>query len=145
MGTPPPVELGLELGAAAVMVAIAALVHGLGLIGISRLLHLRRERRETHSFDVKAIFLMGGVAMLLFLLHAVEIWIYGAFYLAIHATPTLEAALFLSGSAYATLGYTIGFLPDGWRLVPATEALAGFLLLGWSTAFLVNNINKMKD
>ena len=33
--------------------------------------------------------------------------------------------------------------PPQWRLVGAVEALAGFLLIGWSTAVFVTDMNKL--
>jgi hypothetical protein len=58
---------------------------------------------------------------------------------------TLEEALFYSASAYATLGWTADYFPPEWRLIGAIEALVGFLMLGWSTAFVVATMNRLRD
>ena len=39
---------------------------------------------------------------------------------------------------------TAGF-SDEWRLVGALEALVGFILIGWSTAFMVRTLRKIID
>jgi hypothetical protein len=87
--------------------------------------------------------MLSAVALLLFALHVTEIALFGLFYLAVGAVPDLEQALFYSASAYATLGHPAMNFPLEWRLVGALEGLAGFLLLGWSTAFFVTDMNKL--
>lgn len=127
------------------MMAVTTLIHGLGLIGLTKVLKLNDESLEQRSFDLWAVVLMGAMALVLFVLHVAEIWAFAGFYLLVDALSTLEEALFYSASAYATLGYTAENFPDNWRLLAASEALVGFLMLGWSTAFLVHNINKLRE
>jgi hypothetical protein len=80
---------------------------------------------------------------MLFALHFVEIALLALFYLAVGAFHGLEEALFFSASAYATLAQPeVGF-PIEWRLVGAMEGLIGFLLIGWSTAFFVTDMNRL--
>lgn len=138
-------EIWLQFGAGGAMAAISALIHGLGLAGVARLFRLEDQRLEKHAFDIRAVLLMAAIALALFLLHAAEIWLFAFFYLAVDAIGTLEEALFYSASAYATLGYTADYFPEDWRLLAAAEALVGFLMLGWSTAFLVHNIGKLRE
>lgn len=139
------IELGLQLGASALLVLLMTIVHGLGLVGISKLLNLKGDRLKELDFDSRAIILMCGMALLLFALHILEIWIFAAFYLLIGAMTTLENALYYSASAYATLGRTADYFPDDWRLIGALEALIGFLLIGWSTAFIVSRFNRLRE
>jgi len=80
------------------------LIHGAGLIGISRMLHLNADRLEERAFDYRGYLIMGAVGMLVFALHMVEIWVFAAFYLLVGAIGDLEAALHYSAVAYATLG-----------------------------------------
>ena len=80
---------------------------------------------------------------LLFMLHAAEIALFAYFYLAAGAIDTLEQALYFSASSYSTLGHPDIPFPDQWRLVGAIEGLAGFLLIGWSTAVFVTDMNKL--
>jgi hypothetical protein len=49
----------------------------------------------------------------------------------------LEDALSLSTDVFSTIGY--GDLPfdPAWRLLTALEGINGFLMIGWSTAYLV--------
>jgi hypothetical protein len=57
----------------------------------------------------------------------------------------LEKALYYSASAYATLGRTADYFPVTWRLIGAIEALIGFILIGWSTAFMVTTMRKLSE
>ena len=139
-----PVALGLQLGSAAGLVVVMTLVHGLGLVGISRALNLKGERLEEHDFDFRAVLLMCSMALSLFLLHLLEIAIFAAFYLLVGAIDTLEEALYFSASTYATLGRTEEYFPTDWRLLGSIESLIGFLLIGWSTAFIVSRVDKLR-
>lgn len=140
----PTIALGIQLAASAGLVLVMTVIHGLGLVGISKGLNLDEERLKEHAFDVKAVGLMCALALLLFVLHIVEIFVFAGFYLAVGALPVLEEALYYSASAYATLGRTAEYFPGEWRLLGAIEALIGFLLIGWSTAFIVSNVNKLR-
>ena len=138
------VQLGVQLAAAAGLVLVMTVVHAVGLATISRVLGLDDERLEKLDFNYRAVLLMCGMALALFALHIVEIGIFAGFYMVIGALQTLEEALYYSASAYATLGRTAEYFPFEWRLLGAIEALVGFLLIGWSTAFIVNNSSKLR-
>ena len=84
-----------------------------------------------------------AVALLLFALHVAEIALFALFYLAVGAAGDFEQALFSSASAYTTLGEPQADFPREWRLLGALEGLTGFLLLGWSTAFFVTDMNRL--
>ncbi len=135
----------LQLAAALPLVVICALLHALGLAVTSRLFHLEDEELKRRQFDAKAAGLIVVIAMSLFFVHVVEIWLFAAFYIAVGAGGSVENALYISASSYTTAGDGIEMLSHDWRLVGASEALAGFLLLGWSTAYLVQKLAKLKE
>lgn len=137
------VTLGKQIAAAGGMMLVMTVVHALGLTGISKGLNLRSEHLKEMDFSFKSISLMAGMALLLLSLHTLEIAIFALFYLWIEAMQTLEEALYYSASAYATLGRTADYFPSDWRLIGAIEALIGFLLIGWSTAFIVSKVNRL--
>lgn len=134
----------IQLTASAALALLMTLIHGVGLIAIARMLRLKKDRLEEREFDYGALLLMGTVGMLVFALHTLEIWVFAVFYLVVGAIASLEDALFYSAAAYATLGRTVDSFPSEWRLVGAFEALIGFLLIGWSTAFVVNTMNRLR-
>lgn len=138
-------DLGLQLAVVAGFVLLMVLIHSAGLVGISRALHLHDERQIPSEFGLRASMLMGTYGLLLMTLHFLEIFIFGAFYWAVGAMHSLEEALYYSASCYATLGDAAANFPNEWRLVGALEALIGFVLIGWSTAFMVRTLRKIID
>lgn len=136
--------LWLQVLIAACLAATTALVHGLGLVTMSTAFGLNNQRLEERDFDSRSLVLMGGAVVSLFLLHALEILLFAGFFCFVGAIGSLERSLFYSLSSYATLGIPFD-LPDEWQLVGASEALTGFLMLGWSTAYLVNKFKKMRS
>lgn len=139
------VKLAAQLGASALLVVICTMIHGGGLAGITRLFNLRDERLKEHDYNFQAVMLTCAMTLSLFLLHMVEIAAFAAFYLAVGAMSTVQDALHFSASTYATLGRTAEYFPKDWSLMGAIEALIGFLLIGWSTAFIVRNVSKMRS
>jgi hypothetical protein len=136
-------HVGTQLVAGSLLVVLMILVHGLGVVGVTRLLRLEDEALKAHRLNGRAFGLLTSMALAMFTIHALEIWIYAAFYLAVGAIDDLETALYFSASAYATLGHPdVGF-PIRWRLVGAFEGLVGFLLIGWSIAVFVTDMNKL--
>ncbi len=73
----------------------------------------------------------------LFFVHTVEIWAWAFVYLSLGVVPSLEASLYFSTTTFSTVGYGDMVLPHSWRLLGALEGVNGFLLIGWSTAYLV--------
>jgi hypothetical protein len=139
------IDLGLQFGSAAGLVLLMVIVHSAGLILISKALRLREDRLRSHKLNVGAFALLGAFGLLLFALHIAEIFIFAGFFLLVGAMETLEEALFYSASAYATLGWTAEYFPPEWRLIGALEALIGFVLIGWSTAFMVSTMKQLSD
>ena len=139
------IELGLQLAVTAGFVLLMTVIHAVGLILISRLLRLNDDRLREHDVNAGAIMLMAKLGFSIFVLHLIEIAIFGGFYLLVGGVETVEEALHYSASAYATLGDTAEYFPRQWRLVGSIEALIGFVLIGWSTAFMVNTMNKLSQ
>ena len=134
----------IQLGLASLMVAGTIVVHLLGLAGL--LVRLRKHRTRT---IYRHMILYDGVGILaaafgLFALHAIEIWAYAALFLAVKAVPTFEAALYFSTATYTTVGYGDVVLKPAWRVLGAIEGANGVILLGWSTAFFVGVVSRLR-
>lgn len=137
------IALGIQLAAAAGLMVLMTLIHTLGLVATSRMLDLRQERLRKLDFSLKSIWLTCAMGVSLLALHTVEIAVFAGFYIAVEAMTSVEEALYYSASAYATLGRTADYFPADWRLIGAVEALIGFLLIGWSTAFIVSKGDRL--
>jgi voltage-gated potassium channel len=135
------VHIWTQLLWAGLLTVLCLLMHGFGIVVIARVLHLEEQRLKKHELGISAFLLLTGLALCVFLLHAAEIAIFAAFYVAADILPRFDDALYFSAASYSTLGTTDLALPETWRLVGAIEGVAGFLLLGWSTAFFVTDMN----
>ena len=138
------ISLGIQLAVSGGLVLLMSIIHSLGLVGITKTLHLSSARLKRETVNPHSIFMIGLLGLLIFAIHIVEVFIFAIFYLFIGTVPDLQDALYFSASAYATLGLTENF-PQQWDLVGALEGIVGFVLIGWSTAFMATTMNKLSD
>lgn len=117
-------------------------VTGLGVINtqVVRLLEPMRRRR---SFFVVFVCVMGLVALLATVLHALEATIWAGAYRVLGALPDGREALLFSLNAITSYGHTDLNLAAHWRLMGALEALNGLLLFGLTTAFLYGHLQRV--
>lgn len=138
------IAVGIQLGLSVLLMLVTTLIHGLGLVGIAKGLNLRDDRLEKQAFNIKALWLMCMMGVALFALHTLEIWIFALIFLLMGALGDFESALYYSASSYATLGIASDF-PKPWRIFGTGQSLIGFLMISWSTAFIVRNFNKLRE
>ena len=136
-------HLGTQLAAAGLLVIFMVFIHALGVVGTTKLLRLEGRNLKTQRLDASAFALLISMALCLFALHLAEIALFALFYFLVGAIPKFGEALFFSASSYATLGSPDAVIPDDWKLVGALEGLVGFLLIGWSTAVFVTDMNQL--
>lgn len=136
-----------ELALSTIMVLLTVTIHAAGLYLLARLLRLE-EREETqehiHPLSLRGIAATIIVILGLFALHGVEIWLYAFLYLAIGAVEGLREAIYFSTITYGAIGYSDAAMAERWRLVSAIEGINGIILIGWSTAFFVTLIARMR-
>ncbi|WP_288142541.1 ion channel [Mesorhizobium sp.] len=77
------------------------------------------------------------VVVALFAVISVEIWIWAGLYLWLGVLHDFETALYFSTVTFSTIGYGDVVPGYDWRILAALEGINGFLLIGWSTAYLV--------
>lgn len=131
----------LEILAAIGMAAVTSAIHLLGLTVLLRLAGVHLTRWRTPWLSVDRIIAPLGIVTGLFLVHLVEVLLYALLFTQAGAASSMEEALYLSVGAYTTAGWAGATIPTHWRLLAAFEALNGFLLIGWSTAFLFQTLN----
>lgn len=135
-----------ELALSTVMVLVTVAIHGVGLILLSKLLRTEAYQeniRHVPSFSMRSLFFTQVLVLSLFILHGIEIWLYGFVYVLIGAIPDIATAVYFSTISYAAIGYTDVHIDPAWRLVGAIEGINGLLLLGWSTAFFVAVVTRL--
>ena len=135
-------DLVLHLFASTVLVVLATVVHGTGITLAGKVLDYEKgEFRHRGLMFIEFHFLV-PMALFLFAIHLLEIAIFAAFYMVVGAMGTVEDALFTSAAAYTTLGIAEAVVGE-WRLVAAFEGLAGFLMIGWSVAVVLKEMDKV--
>lgn len=132
------VELVLATG----MVLVMVFMHLVGLAVLMRV--LRSHTRIFRRLRIMPLTLLLAASVGIILIHSAEIWTFAALYLALDCFTHFEQALYFSTVTYATIGYGDLVLPHQWRILGAIEGAAGIIMLGWSTAFLVSLLARLK-
>jgi len=136
-----------ELAIATIMVILTVMIHGAGLFSLARILRLEvREEAAAHldALSPRGMFATLSVILGLFALHGVEIWLYAFLYEAIGAVQGIRESVYFSTITYAAIGYDDGAMAERWRLVSAIEGINGIILIGWSTAFFVTVVARLR-
>ncbi len=140
-------HFGMSISIASILVFVTATMH---FIGLSFLTITMRARDWLHSSEVVKPLWRRYNAILwvvfgLFGLHTVEIWTYAMVYrFGLDAFHDIESALYFSTISFVSLGNGDVLMPRQWRLVGAIEAVNGVVLLGWSTAFFITIVNRLR-
>jgi hypothetical protein len=120
-----------------VLVALTVLIHTGGLILIAAITPPLARWFGLHNHDVGRTLVMTGTVLGILGVLTLEIWSWALAYVWLGATRGFSDALFLSTAVFSTLGYGEIQVVPAWRLVTALEGINGFLMIGWSTAYLV--------
>ncbi|WP_417482006.1 potassium channel family protein [Maricaulis sp.] len=124
--------------------SVTVVMHMIGLVLLMAFMRARSGRIRPQDNVLRQTGFIMLVVFGLFAIHAVEIWSYALLYLMLGEFSTFEGALYFATSTFTTLGYGDVLLGEKWRLVGAIEGFNGFLLIGWSTAFLVSVIGRLR-
>ena len=126
-----------NLAAGTLLVAMTVLIHTAGLMAIAAATPRLARWLRLHSHDLGRTLVMTGTVVGLLGILTLEVWSWALAYDLLGVTHSFEDALSLSTDVFSTIGY--GDLPfdPAWRLLTALEGINGFLMIGWSTAYLV--------
>ena len=119
------------------LVALTVLIHTGGLVLLAQATPRAATRLGLHSHDAGRSLVMMVSVLGIFAIHTVEVWLWAMAYFRIPVTPDFASALDLSTAMFSTVGYGQVAVDPGWRLLTALEGINGFILIGWSTAYLV--------
>jgi hypothetical protein len=126
-----------NLAAGSILVALTVLIHTIGLITIAAVTPRLARWLGFHNHDVGRTLVMTGTVLGILVILTLEVWSWAAAYALLNVTNEFEDALYLSTSLFSTVGYEMQPFHQGWRLLTALEGINGFLMIGWSTAYLV--------
>jgi len=127
--------VNLTLGT--MMISATVMVHTLGLMAVTHLVGGLTDRFRMHGRRSRIVAIL-TVVMGTFALLTVEIWLWGIAYYLLDFDWDFETALYFSTVTFSTIGYGDVVPAQEWRLFCALEGINGFLLIGWSTAYLIS-------
>lgn len=125
------------------MVTFTVIVHLTGLALLLGLLY-RHRASAWKSRVIADIVAVISAAFGLFVLHTIEIWAWALAYHLLNLLQGWEEAIYFSTTTYVTIGYGDVVLGKEGRLLGAIEGANGIILLGWSTAFFFNIVDRLK-
>jgi hypothetical protein len=126
-----------NLAAGSGLVALTVLIHTVGLILIAAVTPRLARQLGFHSHDIGRTLVMTGTVLGILGILTLEVWTWAVAYALLGAVQGFSEALYLSTAMFSTTGYAGMPLNSSWRLLTALEGINGFLMIGWSTAYLV--------
>ena len=126
-----------DLIAGSLLVALSVLIHTGGLVLLGHATPLAARHLRLHDHDLGRSVIMMFSVLGIFALHTVEVWVWALAYEVLRVTEAFSDALDLSTAMFSTVGYGQIVIDPAWRLLTALEGINGFILIGWSTAYLV--------
>jgi voltage-gated potassium channel len=136
-------SLATQLAVATAMVALTVIMHLLGLSVLIAATNRHSNRLQAERALAPQMLVLLGVSFGLFVLHGIEIWSYSTLYYWVGATRSFADALYFSTATYATIGDR-DLISKSWRVLGAIEGANGIILLGWSTAFFVSIVARIR-
>lgn len=135
-----------ELWVGTILAILTVIVHAAGLLLLSRVLRLDSDPHGHHlkPLSLRSAVVTVGVVLGLFVLHGAEIWLYAITYEMVGAIADFSTALYFSTITYAAIGYDAIPLNPSWRMLAGIEGINGLILLGWSTAFFVTVMGRIR-
>lgn len=118
------------------IIGLTVLIHTFGLIAITHVMARLVATFRMHG-QRSRVLAMISVVLGLFGVLTVEIWLWAACYWLLGLLPDFATALYFSTVTFSTIGYGDIVPTPSWRMLAALEGINGFLLIGWSTAYLI--------
>lgn len=125
-----------NLALGTLIISATVVIHTFGLVWVTHGMNWLTDkvRPQAHRSRVLA---MNSVVIGIFAVLTVEVWLWAACYYALGVFGDFETALYFSTSTFSTVGYGDVVTSQEWRMLAGLESVNGFLLIGWSTAYLV--------
>ena len=120
-----------------ICITASVIIHTFGLIAVTKVMKLITSRFLIHGHRSRVLAML-SVVFGLFAVLTVEVWLWAVAYLLVGAVPDFEHALYFSTVSFSTVGYGDVVPVYEWRMLGALEAVNGFLMIGWSTAYLIS-------
>ena len=123
------------------LIAMTIAIHATGVVMMALVGLVIRARLETRNLGFRHVILImigvvGGVGLLLAVLHGIEAAIWAAAYVWLGALNSPKDAILYSLDSMTTRGASGLMLEQHWQMMGALEAADGMLLFGISTVYI---------
>nr|WP_244624964.1 potassium channel family protein [Rhizobium daejeonense] len=129
-------QLFLNLAVGTLVISLTVIIHTFGLMAVTHAMswvtaHMRLHARRSR------ILAMNTVVLGIFAVLTTEVWLWALTFHEIGFFNDFTTSLYFSTVTFSTIGYGDVFPHPEWRMLAGLEGVNGFLLIGWSTAYLV--------
>ena len=124
------------------MLLLIVLIHATGMRMLTDRFEIRVQALGHQGSTWRPDLLMGGVVLLMLLLHLLEIWVWSAALVYSGLVDNWRAAGFFAANTYTTVGYGNFVLPDGWHMLAPIIAMSGLFTFGWTGSVLVEIVRR---
>lgn len=128
--------LATNLALGTLMISLTVVIHTFGLIGVTHVMSWVTNRIRLHGHRSR-LLAMNTVVIGVFAVLTAEVWLWAFAYALIGVVDDFETALYFSTTTFSTVGFGDVVPHPDWRMLAALEGVNGFLLIGWSTAYLI--------
>jgi len=128
--------MALNLFVGTIVISMTVVIHTFGLIVVTHAMKHLVAQFRMHGRRSRVLAMI-SVVMGLFAVMTAEVWLWAGVYRLLGVLPDFETALYFSTITFSTVGYGDIVPVHAWRVLAALEGVNGFLLLGWSTAYLI--------
>lgn len=125
-----------NLALGTLMISLTVVIHTFGLMGVTHAMSWVTDRIRLHGHRSRMLA-MNTVVIGVFAVLTAEVWLWAASFTLIGVVDDFETALYFSTITFSTVGYGDVVPHPEWRMLAALEGVNGFLLIGWSTAYLI--------
>jgi len=126
-----------NLALGTLLISATVFIHTVGLIMLSRWTSWTVGWLRLHRHEFGKTVAMMTIVLGLFFLHTIEIWLWAAAFVAMKVIVGFENALYFSIATFSTLGSDDIMPAQAWRIFATLEGIDGFILIGWSIAYLI--------
>lgn len=125
-----------NLALGTLMISLTVVIHTFGLMGVTHVMSFVTDRIRLHGHRSRMLA-MNTVVIGVFAVLTAEVWLWASCYWLIGFLDDFETALYFATITFSTVGYGDVIPHPDWRMLAALQGVNGFLLIGWSTAYLV--------
>jgi hypothetical protein len=126
-----------NLALGTLVISLNVIVHTVGLVVLAHWMTWIVRWFRLHRHSLGKTVAMVTTVLGLFLVHTIEVWVWALAYVTIGVVDGMEEAVYFSTVTFSTLGYGDITPTVEWRVFAALEAMNGFILIGWSIAYLI--------